>query len=62
MNARLLPVRQRQRCSQMCLSDVMTVLELFHLLGNCNFKQFYLECVCVQLHWVFPKLVSYNRF
>jgi hypothetical protein len=62
MNAQMLPVRQRQRKSQMCLSEVMTILVLFHLLGYRNLKQFYLEYVCVHLRWAFPKLVSYSRF
>jgi len=62
MNAQMLPVRQRQRKSQMCLSEVMTILVLFHLLGYRNLKQFYLEYVCVHLRGAFPQLVSYNRF
>lgn len=62
MKAQMLTVRQRQRKSTMCLSEVMTILVLFHLLGYRNFKQFYLEYVCVHLCWAFPRVVSYNRF
>lgn len=62
MKAQMLTVRQRQRKSQMSLSEVMTILVLFHLLGYRNLKQFYLEYVSVHLRWAFPRLVSYNRF
>ena len=62
MEAQMLRVHQRQRKSKMCLSEVMTILVLFHLLGYRNFKQFYLEYVCVHLLWAFPRVVSYNRF
>jgi hypothetical protein len=62
MRARMLTVGQRQRKSTMCLSEVMTIVVLFHLLGYRNFKQFYGEYVCVYLVWAFPHLVSYNRF
>lgn len=62
MEAQMLTVRQRRRKSQMCLSEVMTILVLFHMLGYRNFKQFYKEYVSVHLVWAFPRLVSYNRF
>jgi hypothetical protein len=62
MEAQMLTVRQRQRKSKMCLSEVMTILVLFHLLGYRNFKQFYREYVCDHLDWAFPQVVSYNRF
>ena len=62
MKAQMLTVRQRQRKPKMCLSEVMTILVLFHLLGYRNFKQFYLEYVCDHLDWAFPQAVSYNRF
>jgi hypothetical protein len=62
MKAQMLTERQRQRKPKMCLSEVMTILVLFHLLGYRNFKQFYLEHVCVHLDWAFPQVVSYNRF
>jgi hypothetical protein len=64
MHAQLLPVqqRQRQRASQLHLSEVMTILVLFHLLGYRNLKQLYGEYVCVHLRAEFPHLVSYTRF
>jgi IS5 family transposase len=60
--AHLLPTRQRQRKTVMHLSEVMTILVLFHQQGYRTFKQFYLEHVCAHLKGEFPHLVSYNRF
>jgi hypothetical protein len=62
LNAQLLPARQRQRESQMHLSEVMTILVWFHVVGYRNFKQFYLQEVTKHLQEEFPALVSYNRF
>lgn len=61
MQAQMLSMRQRQRRSEMTLSEVMTILVLFHLLGYRTFKQFYCEYVCVHLRSEFPHLVSYSR-
>ncbi len=58
----MLTTRQRQRRSEMCLSEVMTILVLFHLQGYRNLKQFYLEHVCAYLGQDFPHRVSYSRF
>jgi hypothetical protein len=62
LNAHLLPVRQRERESRMHLSEVMTILVWFHIVGYRNFKQFYRHEVSKQLGAEFPHLVSYNRF
>src|SRR5215204_5501440 len=62
LNAHRLPGRQRQRQSRMHLSEVMTILVWFHMVGYRNFKQFYLHEVTEQLGAEFPHLVSYNRF
>jgi len=62
LNAQLLPGRQRKRESRMHLSEVMTILVWFHLVGYRNFKQFYLYEITEQLGAEFPHLVSYNRF
>ncbi len=62
LNAHLLAGRQRQRQSRMHLSEVMTILVWFHIVGYRNFKQFYLHEVSEQLGAEFPHLVSYNRF
>ncbi len=55
-------VRQRNRQSQMHLSEIMLILVLFHSMGYRNFKHFYLDYVCPHLHREFPHLLSYNRF
>lgn len=54
--------RKRHRASRLCLSEVMTILVLFHASNYRDFKHFYLDHVGV--HWAreFPSLVSYNRF
>jgi hypothetical protein len=53
---------KRQRRRSLSLSEVMTILVLFHQSGYRNLKQFYLEFVSVHLRAEFPRLVSYNRF
>lgn len=53
---------QRQRKSTLGLSEVLTILVLFHSSGYRNFKTFYLQFVQKHLVWAFPRLVSYNRF
>ena len=58
--ARELKSRNRQR--SLSLSEVITILILFHSSGYRNFKQFYLAFVCRHLRAEFPHLVSYNRF
>lgn len=55
-------LKQRHRRRRLSLSEVMTILVLFHRSGYRNLKQFYLEFVCVHLTAEFPELVSYNRF
>lgn len=62
LNAQLLPTRQRTRASQMHLSEVMTILVWFHIVGYRNFKQFYQHEVSKHLRLEFPHLVSDNRF
>jgi len=54
--------KQRNRAFTMTLSEVMTVLVLFHLTHYRTFKDFYLHCVQTSLRQEFPKRVSYNRF
>ena len=62
LQSQLLSTRQRQRESRMHLSEVMTILVWFHVVGYRNFKQFYLQEVSQHLRSEFPQLVSYNRF
>ena len=54
--------RQRNRQNALCLSEVMTIIVLFHSSGYRNFKTFYTQYVIKHLRWAFPRLVSYNRF
>jgi len=54
--------KQRNRARSLALSEVMTILILFHQSGYRNLKQFYLEFVCRYLRAEFPRLVSYSRF
>lgn len=54
--------KKRNRRRNLALSEVMTILVLFHKSGYRNLKQFYLEFVCQYLRAEFPHLVSYSRF
>ncbi len=54
--------KHRHRIRTLSLSEVMTIMVLFHTSGYRNLKQFYLEFVCQKLRAEFPTLVSYNRF
>lgn len=54
--------RKRNRARSLALSEVMTILILFHQSGYRNLKQFYLQFVSQYLKAEFPGLVSYNRF
>lgn len=58
----LAKAKQRTRKRSLSLSEVMTILVLFHAAGYRNLKQFYLEFVCQHLRQEFPCLVSYSRF
>jgi hypothetical protein len=54
--------KQRNRARDLALSEIMTILILFHQSHYRTFKAFYTEHVCVDLCGEFPKLVSYTRF
>jgi hypothetical protein len=54
--------RQRHRASTLCLSEVMTMIVLFHTSSYRNFKSYYTEHVMKHLLWAFPRLPSSNRF
>jgi hypothetical protein len=63
--SRMLPPadrKLRRREPQLCLSEIMTILVLFHRSNYRTFKHFYREYVCVVLRDEFPNLVSYTRF
>jgi hypothetical protein len=59
---RLLATRRRKRPSALCLSEVMTIITLFHASSYRNFKAYYTEQVLKRYVWAFPRLVSYGRF
>ena len=54
--------RKRCRAGSLALSEVMTILVLFHGLHYRTFKHFYLKHVRVYLCADFPGLPSYSRF
>jgi len=48
--------------SQLCLSEIMTILVYYHQSSYKNFKSYYQKHVMLDLKNDFPHLVSYNRF
>jgi hypothetical protein len=54
--------KRRNRARELALSEIMTILILFHQSHYRTFKAFYTEHVCVDLRSEFPTLVSYTRF
>jgi hypothetical protein len=56
------PQRKRQRQCRLSVSEIMTIMLLFHLSHYRTFKDYYRECVEQELRDYFPKLVSYHRF
>jgi hypothetical protein len=53
---------KRQRKRSLSESEIMTILVAFHYSGYRTFKDFYLKEVLERWHYIFPGLVSYNRF
>ena len=60
----LKPVNKRKyhRDSTMSKAEVMLIMILFHDSGYRCLKHFYLDKVCKHLRYLFPQVVSYNRF
>jgi len=54
--------RQRRREGELTMSEIMTIIILFHQSGYRTFKHFYLYHVSQHWRREFPHLVSYNRF
>lgn len=52
----------RNRERSLTLSEIMTLLILFHQSHYRNFKAYYIEYVLAHLRRDFPELVSYTRF
>ena len=54
--------RVRNRATRLSMSEVMTILVLFHESDYKTLKGFYLREIAVNCRKEFPGLVSYNRF
>ena len=54
--------RRRDRAPELSVSEMMTIMILFHQSCFRYFKEFYLGYVCRVMRPEFPRLVSYNRF
>jgi transposase len=54
--------RQRRRTCSLCMSEVMTIVILFHFSRYRTFKDYYQQQVLKRYQHYFPHLVSYNRF
>lgn len=54
--------RKRLRKSQLSLSEIMTIMILFHQSSYRTFKAFYINHMQMYLKAEFPNLVSYPRF
>lgn len=55
-------IKSRNRKHEMCDSEIITILMLYHFGSFKNFKHFYLFYIGVHLREEFPKQLSYNRF
>ena len=65
LKTRLLPwpeKRQRYRETGLSESEMMTILISFHMSGYRTFKHFYTHHVHIYWRYLFPGMVSYNRF
>lgn len=54
--------KHRHRESNLQMSEVLTIVILFHASNFRTFKSYYNQHVCQHLRKEFPKLVSYQRF
>jgi hypothetical protein len=54
--------RHRDRAARLCLSEVMTIIVMFHASSYRNFKAYYTEQVLKSYAGAFPRLTSYQRF
>ena len=54
--------KHRNKPCRLALSEIMTIMVLFHLSNYRDFKHFYLIHISVVMRPAFPNLVSYNRF
>jgi hypothetical protein len=56
------PSRQRDRESQMSLSEVATIIVLFQMSHYRTFKDYYEQCILQDIRSYFPRALSYTRF
>jgi len=54
--------KKRKKKCRISLSEIMTILVLFHMSHYRTFKDFYIGCVLGVLRKDFPNMVSYQRF
>jgi hypothetical protein len=54
--------RRRDRAGYLCLSEVMTIIVMFHSSSYRNFKAYYTEHVLKNYSGAFPRLTGYQRF
>lgn len=54
--------RRRDCAGWLCLSEVMTIIVMFHSSSYRNFKAYYTEHVMKHYAGAFPRFVSYQRF
>ena len=54
--------KKRKKTFRTSLSEVMTILLLFHRSNYRTFKHFYLNYVKINLKYLFPNLIGYPRF
>lgn len=64
IKSRCLPFsgQKRQRETELCKSEIMTILVLFQMSHYRTFKGFYLDCVLQQWAGYFSSAISYPRF
>jgi hypothetical protein len=55
-------IKSRNRASQLCDSEIITIMIGFHLGAHKCFKHYYQQLILPYYKNLFPKLVSYNRF
>jgi hypothetical protein len=55
-------IPRRNRSSKLSDSEIMTILICFHLSSYTNFKAFYIENITRHWKYLFPDLISYERF
>jgi hypothetical protein len=54
--------KKRKRLRQISLSEIMTIIVLYHLSRYKTFKDFYMNSVLITYRKEFPNAVSYSRF